>query len=59
MVDEQAGAFVALGDLGQDGADVGQVGGVLRQEAQRGLRVAEDGGERLVQFVGQGAREIV
>ena len=45
------GAAVRLGDVREAGAHFVQVDVVVGKKAQAGLRVAEDGGERLIQLV--------
>ena len=58
MVDQLPGPLVGLDDLRQDGADLRDVGRVVRQKALRRLGIAQDGGQRLVQLVGERAREL-
>ena len=45
---------VVRDDIGQDLADLVEVGFLLRQESLGGLGIAQDGGERLVEFAHQG-----
>ena len=42
--------LVVRDDIGQDLADLVEVGFLLRQESLGGLGIAQDGSERLVQF---------
>ena len=59
VMDELARALVLLGDLREDGTELRDVGGIGGEEAQRRLCIGEDGGERLVELVGERAESSV
>ena len=56
-MDDFAGALVLVHDVRKDFAHLVEVNIVMREEALGRLGVAEDGGERLIQFMGERAGE--
>ena len=58
MIDDLARAVVVPADVGEDGAHLLQVRRAPRQQELGGLRIAQDGPERLAQLVRQARRQL-
>ena len=58
VIDDLARAVVVPADVGEDGAHLLQVRRTPRQQELGGLRIAQDGPERLVQLVRQTRRQL-
>ena len=56
-MDNAAGALRVLDDIGENGFDLGKIRRIGTDAATPDLGIAENGRERLVQFVGEGAGE--
>ena len=58
VIDDLARALVVLADVGEDGAHLLEVRRALLQQQLGGLRVAQDGSQRLVQLVSQARSQL-